>query len=216
MSEIVFSVQVIPDSFEEFQIDSGAPTGNFLKRIAEELHRKTGKKVDLSEYKVLVAYQLLNSSVQAGQLISQGNVDVAGDPSFAEIGMRSGYHILLVKPPTVTSNLKLEFSGQKRIVNKNNFTVGRVDANRKINPDLDLTPYLGNYAQKVSRQLLSFVEEQGKWSLQLNEKARSAVFLDNVRLNHSTIYELPQQSLVSIGNSPEHAYQKITVTIINN
>ena len=172
MSEIVFSVQIIQDSFEEFQIDSDAPTGKFLQRIAEELRRKTGEKVDLSQYKVLVAYQLLNSSVRAGQVANQGSVDISGNPSFAEIDVRTGYHILFVKPPTVTSNLELEFSGQKRIVNKNNFTVGRADVNRKINPDLDLTPYLGNYAQKVSRQLLFFVEEQGKWSLQLNEKAR--------------------------------------------
>lgn len=216
MSEIVFSVQVIPDSFNEFQIDSGAPTGKFLKRIAEELHIKTGEKVDLSEYKVLVAYQLLNQSVLAGQVVNQGSVDITEDPSFAEIGLRTGYHILFVKPPNVTSNLELEFSGQKRIVNKNTFTIGRIDVNRKINPDLDLTPYLGNYAKKVSRQLLSLVEEQGKWSLQLNENAHSPVFLDNVRLSHSNDYVLPQQSLISIGNSPEHAYQKITVSIINN
>jgi hypothetical protein len=216
MTEISFSVQVIPDTFEEFQTDSTASATNFLQHIIQTrgLKDPSGQKIDLSKYKVLVAYQLLSPEVKTGQLLPEEKIEITEESSFSEAGVRSGYHILFVKPPTVSSKLKLEIGGRIITVEDPIYKVGRTDPDKNIYPDLNLAEYMGDRAQRISRQLFSFIEEQGKWSIQLNKKANTVVYLDGKQLSRGK-YELLEKSLISIGGSQGSAYQEIIVTLVN-
>ena len=178
MTEINFSVQVISDTSKDFQADSAALAKKYLRKIKE----LSGEKIDLSEYKVLIAQQK----------------EIDDEISFDEMGVGSGYQILFVRPPKVLSKLELEISGKKYPVEKPIYKVGRADLSRGVTPDLDLTLFLGNKAKNVSRELFSFIEEQGQWRIELDKNARSAVFLDKKPLT-SGKHVLRDKSSIYIG-----------------
>ena len=216
MAEISFSVQIIPENSQKIGIDSTASATKYLQKILQEFKDPTGEKIDLSKHKILIAYQLLSPEVSVEQLMPHEKKELTPESTFSDIGVDAGYHILFVKPPTVSSKLKLEISGQKRIVEKQLFRVGRTDSRKGIIPDLDLTPFLGTMAKKVSRKLFSFVEEQGKWAIKLDTNARTVVFLGGTRLSHGIDHEIEGASVISIGGSPDNAYQKITINLLND
>ena len=198
MAEISFSVKIISDTFDEFQTDSDASATKFLRYIAKNINTPSGEKVDLNEYKVLIARQLLVDNLSIQEIESKKSQEITEESSLDGIGVDSGYHILFVKPPQVLSKLELEIGDQNILVEKQTFKVGRTDSNRGINPDLDLTFFLGSNAKNVSRELFSFVEEQGEWRIELNKKARSPVYLDKKPLS-SGKHILPNESSIYIG-----------------
>jgi len=179
MTEISFSVQVISDTSKDFQADSTALAKKYLRKIKE----LSGEKIDLSEYKVLIAQQK----------------EIDDEISFEEMGVGSGYQILFVKPPKVLSKLELDILGKKYLVGKPIYKVGRKDPNKGIAPDLDLTMFLENRAKNVSRELFSFVEEQGVWNIDLSEKAHSPVYDWDKKPLTSGKHVLPEKSSIYIG-----------------
>jgi len=198
MAEISFSVKIISDTFDEFLTDSEASATKFLRYIAKNINTPSGEKIDLSEYKVLVARQLLVDNLKVQEITSKNAQEITEESSLEGIGVGSGYHILFVKPPKVLSKLELEIEDRKILVEKQIFKVGRADSNRGINPDLDLTFFLGSNAKNVSRELFSFIEEQGEWRIELNKKAHSPVYLDKRPLS-SGKHVLPAESSIYIG-----------------
>jgi hypothetical protein len=213
MSDIDFSVQVISDKFQEFRTNSSASASKVIARVLSEIEKGPEHPND---YKVLIAYQLLMPELSLDQLFqSAGEKMQLEDRILAkmeEIGVKSGYYIIFVKPSTALTKLEINIKGKINTVVGQDFLVGRKDDIKGIFPDLDLSQYLDEgIASKVSRELLVFREVDGKWKVKLHPNARSSVFLDSYKLEPGD--EVDIGASINVGNSPEEPYIKLITKV---
>jgi hypothetical protein len=216
MGELDFSVQVISDKFQEFRVNSSASASEVIARVLKDVAGDTGGRVDPNEYRVLVAYQLLSPELSLDKLFQQEESGQLNVPTatLEELGVKTGYYIFFIKPTTVSTKLEININENKYIINKQDLFVGRKDEDKNIHPDLDLTQFLGAYSNKVSRQLLTFREVDGKWMVKLHQNAQTSVFLDANKLKHGE--ERVIGDTINIGNSPEDPYVRIKTKILSD
>jgi len=214
MSEIDFSVQIIPDNFQIFRGNSSAPASEVMARILNKVSGDSGGKLNPNEYRVLIAYQILSPELSLEKLLEQVENDNPANPgSLGEIGMKTGYYVFFVKPTTTTTKLELNINGELYIVNRQELFIGRRDETKNILPDIDLTPFLRGIENKVSRKLIGFREIEGKWMVRLHPESQSTVFLDAEKLNRGEEREIG--STLNIGNSADEPYVRIKTRIIS-
>ena len=215
MGEIVFSTQIIPDQFQVFQTNSDAPAAEILAGILKSLAGK-GQAVNLDQFQVLIASPLLDVTGQVREILSDGAA-LDKDMTLQDIKVQNSFYILFIKPIVVSTKLQL-WIGDRNVqtVDKQKALIGRLDEEKGIDPDFDLTPYLGNFVLKVSRSQAWLMEENGAWTIQLAPDARSAVYLDNNRLGQGNAYEIHNDSVLSFGNNPEQPYLRVTAKIVSN
>lgn len=216
MADIVFSVQVIPDKSQDFKSNSSASALEVISRVSKLMTDQNGKPVDLSEYKVLVAYQLLSPERDLTQLFKENPQLPIVSTTLDDLKVQTGYYIFLVKPATVSAKLQLRIGDWLFRLEKQEIQIGRKDEGKGIDPDVDLTPYLGVNELKVSRQLLILNEVNGVWQLKLHPNAQTSVFLDSKKLQPNGVYDIQNDNAISIGNSPEQPYLKIATKLISD
>lgn len=215
MADIVFSVQVIPEKSQDFKTNSSALALDVIERISKQMTDLDGKPIDLSEYKVLVAYQLLSLERDLSELFKAKPQLSSPSATFEDLKVQTGYHIFLVKQAVVSAKLQLRINDWLFRLEKPEILIGRKDAAKGIDPDVDLSPYLGANELKVSRQLLILNESNGVWKIKLHPNAQTSVFLDSKKLQQNAVYDIQNDTAISIGNSPEQFYLKITTKLIS-
>lgn len=216
MGELDFSVQVISDKFQEFRVNSSASASEVIARVLNDVSGDSGGKFDPNEYRVLVAYQLLSPELSLDKLLKQEESGQLNIPtaSLEGLGVKAGYYIFFIKPTTVSTKLEITINEKKYIINKQDLFVGRKDEDKNIHPDLDLTQFLDSNSNKVSRELLTFREVDGKWMVTLHPNAHSSVFLDGIKLRHGEEKEIGDT--VNIGTSAEDPYVRMKTKILND
>ena len=101
MSEIDFSVQIIPDNFQIFRGNSSAPASEVMARILKKVSGDSGENLNPNEYRVLIAYQILSPELSLEKLLEQVENDNPANPgSLGEIGMKTGYYVFFCKTNT--------------------------------------------------------------------------------------------------------------------
>lgn len=215
MSEITISVRTIDDKFMLRKGDSSAPAASIISRIIRDIE---GADANPNEYKVLIAYQLLQPELNLEKLYNKEENDQATDAktvSLNALDIKTGHYLIFIKPSTVSTKLILDISGEIHEVTEQGFSVGREDANDGIFPNVDLTAALGTNERKVSRSLINFKEVEGKWKVFLDPKARTpAVFIDGTRLRHGDGMDIGET--INIGNSPEEPYLRIKTKVVSS
>jgi hypothetical protein len=216
MADIVFSVQVITEKSQDFKTNSSASALEVIERISKQMTDLDGKPIDLSEYKVLVAYQLLSPERDLSELF-KAKPQLSSSPSatFEDLKVQMGYHIFLVKQAVVSAKLQLRINDWLFRLERPEILIGRKDVAKGIDPDVDLSPHLGANELKVSRQLLILNESNGVWKIKLHPNAQTSVFLDSKKLQQNAVYDIQNDTAISIGNSPEQFYLKITTKLIS-
>ena len=121
----------------------------------------------------------------------------------------------MVNQAVVSAKLQLRINDWLFRLEKPEILIGRKDVAKGIDPDVDLTPYLGANELKVSRQLLILNESNGVWKIKLHPNAQTSVFLDSKKLQQNIVYDIQNDAAISIGNSPEQFYLKITTKLIS-
>lgn len=216
MADISFSVQVIPDKSQDFKCNSSASALDVISRVARLMTDQDGKPIDLSEYKVLIAYQLLSPEIGMSRLFHENLQIPASLTTLDDLKVQTGYYVLFVKPATVSTKLELCIGTTLFRLEKTEIVIGRRDDEKGIDPDVDLTPFLAGNELKISRQLLVLNEVNGIWQLKLHPNARTSVFLDSQKLQYNAIHYIQNDSAISIGNSPEQPYLKITTKLVSD
>ena len=216
MGEIVFSVQVISDKFQVFRVNSSASASEVVTRVLKDVTGDQSGKNNPNEYRVLVAYQLLTPELSLDKLFQQeetGQLNVS-TATLEELSVKTGYYMFFIKPTTVSTKLEININEKSYIINKQDLFVGRKDEDKNIQPDLDLTQFLGVNENKVSRELFTFRETDGKWMVKLHPNAHSSVFLDGIKLRHGEEREIGDT--INIGNSPEDPYVRMKTKILSD
>ena len=67
---IAFSVQVIPDKFQLFEVSKDAT----FQKLLPNLLKSVKNNAELKDYRVLVAYQLVDPNADIGDLVRQGRI----------------------------------------------------------------------------------------------------------------------------------------------
>lgn len=214
MSEISLLVRTIDDKFAIRKGDSQAPASSLIARVLRDIE---GANANPNEYKVLVAYQLLQPELDMEKLFSREENDRQGDAktiSLDALDIKTGHYLIFIKSSTVATKLLLDVGGDIFEVKEQGYSVGREDAADSVFPNLDLTSYLGEYERKVSRSLVKFKEDNGKWKVILEAKARTTVFVDGIRLKHGDELDVGDNT-INIGNSPEEPYLRIKTKVVS-
>jgi len=215
--------QVIPDKFTEYKVDSSDSAFSVFARILRQIENSGVTNIDPNEYRVLIAHQLLSPELPFKSLFpgQEGENGLAKDArsniptaSLEEVNLKSGYYALFVKPGMVSTKLMIDINGKKQLVNKQDYMIGRRDDSKGIVPDVDLSPYLGENVNKVSRQLLIFREVNEKWRVKLHPEARSSVFIDKIRLRHDE-EGMEIGDTINIGNFADDPFVRIVTKIVN-
>jgi hypothetical protein len=214
MSDITFSAQIVTDRFQIYRVNSDAPAGSALRDVFRHLSENK-EKTNFSEYRIFIAHQLVITEIPLEKLISEDNL-ANPDVTLQDAKLQNGFYVFFVKPNVTTTKLQLWW-GEKciKVVDKPDFLVGRADAAAGIEPDLDLTEYLGKYERKVSRRQAIIFEENVKWKIRLDSQANSPVFVNNLKLEPGLTPVLDNESMISFGNSPEQAYLRLTTKIVS-
>lgn len=213
MGEIDVLVRSIDDKFAIKKSNVAASAASVIARLIKDVE---GNDANPNEYKVLVAYQLLQPELDLEKIFNVEEDEQGIGVKTVTLGaldVKSGHYLIFVKPSTVTTKLLLEIKDDSYEVKEQDYSVGREDRAEKIFPDLDLTPYLGQNERKVSRSLFNFKEDNGDWKILLHPKARTGVFVDGDQLRHGE--EKKIGSIINIGNSPEEPYLRIKTTVRN-
>jgi len=214
MSEIDILVKSIDGIFANHRGDIADSAMSAIARLIKDVE---GADANPNEYKVLVAYQLLQPELDLEKLFNIEDNDQRTDAKTISLGaldIKSGHYLIFIKPSTAATKLLLEIDGRRVAeVKDQDYSVGRADKVEGISPNLDLTPYLGQYERKISRSLIKFKEIDGKWKVFLEEKARTSVFVDGVRLMYAEGMDMGDT--INIGNSPEEPYLRIKTTIVS-
>lgn len=215
MTDITFSAQIIPDKFQDFRVNRDAHAIDVIKQVLRSMLEQ-GTATDISEYRVLVTYQLAVADVTIDQLSSEKTAISNGD-SLLDIKFRDGFSILFMKPVVVSTKLELWIDNKiVDTINRHETMIGRPDPDRNISPDFDLTPYLGNFERKISRRQAHIREEDGRWMIRLADDAQSNVFLNGQRLERGSVYEIPHESAILFGSNVEQPYLRITAKLTND
>ena len=208
------SARIISDKFQVFRVDSSAPAPETLGRILWKMTTDSSKnnKVNFNDYRALIAFQLLSPEWSLEKL-ARSMVSKSEGATIAQsrINSQSNFFIFFVNPATVSSRLNLKIANQSWFINKQDYLIGRRDEIRNIIPDLDLTDVLGEYALKVSRQLLIFREVDSEWKVKLHPNAQTNVFLDGARMEQDVEEKIPDGVAINIGNSADNPYLMIRV-----
>ncbi|MCC6261735.1 MAG: FHA domain-containing protein [Anaerolineales bacterium] len=213
MSEIDILVKSIDGKFATRRGDVADSAALAIARLIKDVE---GPAANPNEYKVLVAYQLLQPELDLEKIfnIEESSQDVkAKTITLDALEVKSGHYLIFIKPSAVATKLLLEINGDSYEVKDQDYSIGREDKAENIFPSLDLSPYLGQYERKVSRSLISFKEIEGKWKVFLEAKARTGVFIDGARLRHGEGMDIGDT--INVGNSPEEPYLRIKTTIEN-
>lgn len=137
--------------------------------------------------------------------------------NFDNLNLKNGNYLIVMK--TIKSSMSL-----KVILPNNSFRIfpsgsqillGRVDREKDIFPDLDLTPYLRN-PLRISRRQAWFVEENEKWKIRLHQEASSHVYADNVLLEKNKDFEILDDTEFKFGNDINDPELRIIVSPILN
>lgn len=214
MSEITISVRAIDDKFMLRKGDSSASAASMISRLIKDIE---GADSNPNEYKVLIAYQLLQPELSLEKLFNKEENDRDTDSktvSLDALDIKTGHYLIFIKPSTVTTKLLLDIGGKMHEVTEQGFSVGREDADDGIFPNVDLTVALGIHERKVSRSLINFKEVEGKWKVFLDPKARTTVFIDGTRLRHGEGMDIGET--INIGNSPEEPYLRIKTKVVSS
>ena len=214
-TEIVFSAQIVPDNFQTFRVNKDALVRDVLPQVLRSLAEK-GNSADLSEYRVLVTYQLTVPETTLQKLTVDGS-PLADEDSLVDIKFQDGFSILFVKPVVMSTKLELWIEN-KRVgrISRHETSIGRADPDQGIKPDFDLTPYLGEFERKVSRRQAHISEENGKWKIQLDAESKSAVYLNEQRLDQGLSYEIAHESAISFGPNLEQPYLRIIAKLTSD
>jgi hypothetical protein len=216
MADITFSVQVIPDKNQDFKCNAGASALEVIGRVAKSITDQDGKPIDLREYRVLVAYQLLSPEMNVEKIFQEDLPNPIWLTTLDDLKIQSGYYLFFLKPAAISTKLRLQIGSTIFELEKAEVSIGRQDIEKGIIPDLDLIPYLGENELKVSRQLLILTETGGVWKLKLHPNAKTSVFLDSQKLQHNIAYNVQNDSAISIGSSPENPFLRITTKLMGD
>lgn len=208
MTDVTFSAQIIPDKFHDFKVNKDARVSDVIKQVLRSVSGQ-GKATNISEYRVLVTYQLAVADTPIDQLSSE-QATISGDDSLLDIKFQDGFSILFVKPIVVSTKLELWIDNKKvDTIDRHETMIGRPDPDHNITPDFDLTPYLGDFERKVSRKQAFLREEDGRWMIRLADEAQSNIFLNGQRLERGSTYEITHESAILFGPNIEQPYLRI-------
>jgi hypothetical protein len=120
--------------------------------------------------------------------------------------LQNGMYLFFIKPTLVMVKLGLFLSSRPDsegwIIQDKEVTIGRRDEERKILPEIDITPYLRN-PLKISRRQAVLTEEEGRWRIRLHRDARSVIYVDNQRLDPELSIDVRNDSVIKFGNNPD-------------
>lgn len=209
-----FTTQIIPDEFHNFEVNKDALLTDVIKQVLRAIAPE-GQGANISEYRILITYQLTVSDSSIGELSAEQKV-LSEQVQLQDIKLTDGFSILFVKPVLMTSKLELWIQNKKvATLDRHETLLGRSDIEKGIRPDFDLTPYLGQYELKVSRKQAHIMMKDGKWKIRISSEAQSTIFLNEQRLEHGSSYEITHESVLCFGPNPEQPYLRI-ITRINS
>jgi len=210
---VTFSVQLIPDKFQLHQVSKDAVLQQILPNLLKSIK---ADNPNLKEYRVLIAYQLVDADTEVSGLVRNA-VTAQQDTQLRP--ETSGFYLLFVEPPKNSTKLELSLLDGRHLAvldGQDEYLLGRRDEQSKIKPQIDLTPFLGENELKVSREqaILYFADE--KWKLKLHNNARVAVFLDQEKLEKNRSYDIPEEAILKLGNDPNNPVLRVLAHVVTN
>lgn len=208
MTDLMFSAQIIPDEFQSFKVNKDALVKDVVKHVLRSIAAE-GNQADIAQYRILVTYQLTVPEMTLEKL-SANEVQLTEDDSLLDVKFQDGLSILFIKPTLMSTKLELWVESRRvGVIDRHETLIGRSDPDHEIDPDFDLTPFLGEFERKVSRKQAYLTEENGKWKIRLASEAKSNVFLNEQRLEQGISYEISHESAISFGTNLEQPYLRI-------
>jgi hypothetical protein len=115
--------------------------------------------------------------------------------------------ILIAKESNSNFRLKITYPDRKQRIYEpgSEVLIGRIDDEKGIFPEVDLSPYLKNPLH-ISRQQAILFEEDDIWKIKLHPDSSSLGFIDNQKMDKKKNYEIRDDTEVKFGldvNSPD-------------
>ncbi|MBK8698436.1 MAG: hypothetical protein IPN29_02380 [Saprospiraceae bacterium] len=122
--------------------------------------------------------------------------------------LKNGAYVFFMKSGSGPTRLEIWIHDQRIFVfDKHKLLIGRSDIQKGIIPDIDLTPYLAEYALKISRKQAWLTETNGRWFISLDENAHSPVFLNGKQpLEVGESYEILDYARLGFGGSLDQSF----------
>lgn len=215
---IILSAQILPDKFDLFEINSDAKLLKILPSILSSLVPE-GQSAELKDYRVLIAHQVANLENPVSQETVNASSAVETQLiTTRDLKLQNGFYILFVKLPVASSRLTLLHAGSPLVTltGIEKFLIGRKDESRNIYPDVDLTSYLGEYENKISRQQAVIFADKEKWKIKVHPEARSPIYVDQIRLEPGSEYEVRTNTVINFGSNPAAPLLSISARIEPN
>lgn len=209
--ELAFRAQVIPENFEGFRADPNSPAIDILMEALKVLiPDQPGFSPE--DYRIYIASPLIDEQGSSSILPkrTKGNINTP-------LGnlLNNGDYVFFVKPESKTSKLEIWIRDQKILVfDKTQVLIGRRDEKKGIVPEIDLTPHLGDNALRISRKQAWLMENNGRWTVCLDENARSPVYLNGKeQLEPGVNYDVLNETRLGFGGLPNQSYLYMTLRI---
>lgn len=127
--------------------------------------------------------------------------------SFQSLQIKNGHYILIAKESNSNFRLKITYPDRKQRIYEpgSEVLIGRIDDEKGIFPEVDLSPYLKNPLH-ISRQQAILFEEDDIWKIKLHPDSSSLGFIDNQKMDKKKNYEIRDDTEVKFGldvNSPD-------------
>lgn len=210
-SKLVFRAQIIPDILEQFGADPSDSAEDILTEALKALN--AGQPgFDPKDYRIYVASLLIDEQSSTPSKPKRIKID---DKAALEDVLTNGDYVFFVKSVSDSKKLEIWISDQKILVfDKPKVLIGRRDLKKGINPDIDLAPYLAENALQISRKQAWILENDGYWSVCLDENARSPVYLNGEeQLEPGQSYEILNDTRLGFGGLPNQSYLYMTLRI---
>ena len=194
-SRMSLSLNVISldDLGESVEVPSDVPISRIVPRILEHLYKQQGGG-DSDNFTLFVAKQVSALPQEMEKTLSELNV-------------RNGDALYLVRLNTSSSKVQFFIPGETQHafeISNSPTVIGR----DKDDPELaayplniDLSPYLRPEQYKlISRRQARFIHDDGQWYIQLHERSRAPIFVDNQQLTAGKWVRLQDETLITIGS----------------
>jgi hypothetical protein len=207
---VSFRAQMVVDKSEGFSAEPAAPALGVFSEVLRILN-KEHPEYDPKDFQIYVATPLAVDSTLTG--VAQVD-NVNGNTALGDL-IYPGSHVFFVRTGRGQVHLEIWIHKQKiEVFDKRRLLIGRPDRENQINPDIDLTPFLGEYATRISRKQAWLLEENGRWYVKVDEKANSLVFLNNKqKLQAGVNYEILDEYRLGFGGVPEQSLLYMTLRI---
>lgn len=205
MKSVEFLFQIIKDDFTLAGANPEARLSVILPGLLNRL-KEPATGANPQDYRVLIARQLLDQNTTLDQ----------AQTTLQDLQLQPGDYIMLVQPSQAKVRLQIftEHKQNQWAISQQEALIGRVDDEKNIFPEIDLTQVLKNPV-KVSRQLAIVREFDGKWTIELHPASSSGLFVDQVKLERGKQLELKDETVLSLGNDLQNAILRLFVRLIS-